>query len=59
MTVRFVQCEFCQTIGDFQVMHLCPRCRKVICRRCKGAPPLQKDQCAKAKPCEPMPPTRQ
>lgn len=52
MTVRFVECEFCHTINDFGVMHMCPLCRKVICRRCKHEGPLVTGCCAKRTPCE-------
>lgn len=58
MTIRYVQCEFCQRMDDFHIMHMCPVCRKVICRRCKHDGPLKPGQCAKKEPCERQPVTK-
>jgi len=52
VTVRFVHCEFCQRLGDFQTMNMCPLCRKVICRACKHDGVLQSGRCAKRVACE-------
>ncbi len=52
MTVRLVSCEFCSRMSDFQAMHMCPVCRKIICKRCKHAGPLRPGHCAKEPPCE-------
>jgi hypothetical protein len=57
MTMRLVQCEFCLRLYEFQKMHMCPVCRKTICRNCKHEGPLQPGRCAKKEPCEnPSPP---
>lgn len=58
MTNRFVQCEFCHAMGDFQVMHMCPKCRRVVCKRCRGKAELRPGQCAKEKPCDGKAPER-
>ena len=58
MTVRFVHCEFCQRIGNYTAMHMCPVCRKVICPRCKHEGPLKPGQCARAEPCPGQPPQK-
>ncbi len=55
MTVRFVPCEFCQRLHDFHVMHMCPVCRKTICRVCKHDGPLEAGSCAKKEPCAEAP----
>lgn len=39
-------------LADFQTMHMCPVCRKVICRFCKREGKLVSGQCAKDPPCE-------
>ncbi len=55
MTVRFVSCDFCQRIADFQTMHMCPFCRKTVCRLCKAEGPLRPGYCARKTPCEGQP----
>ena len=52
MTVRYVFCDFCQNIGDFQRMNMCPTCRKTICAKCKKEGPLKAGECAKREPCQ-------
>ena len=53
MTMRLVACDFCQRLGDFQVMHMCPLCRRTICQRCKKEGPLRHGECARPTPCPP------
>lgn len=52
MTMRLVSCDFCNRLGDFQAMFMCPRCRRTICPRCKKEGPLKPGQCARPTPCE-------
>ncbi|CAN5253436.1 hypothetical protein BH09SUM1_BH09SUM1_18410 [soil metagenome] len=51
MTVRFVLCDFCQTMADFTQMHMCPACRKTICKKCKREGALKAGECAKKERC--------
>ena len=52
MTMKLVSCEFCLRLFDFQKMHMCPVCRKTICRNCKHDGPLRPGHCAAKVPCE-------
>lgn len=52
MTVRFVSCDVCQRIGDFQAMQMCPVCRKTVCRRCKHDGLPRAGYCLKSPPCD-------
>lgn len=52
MTVRYVACDFCHRIHDFHVMHMCPLCRRTICRACKHPGPPRPGHCLHKHPCE-------
>ncbi|MDX2176822.1 MAG: hypothetical protein SF028_10150 [Candidatus Sumerlaeia bacterium] len=52
MSVRTLFCEFCCRQADFREFHMCPGCRRTICKRCAVEAPFPPGSCIKRRdPC--------
>ena len=52
MSVRTLFCEFCCRQADFREFHMCPDCRRTICKRCAVEAPFPPGSCIKRRdPC--------